>query len=89
MVVDLFIDQAIEDGNLREAQAMLMSLFYIARDRCIGMPVDEKFGLNPIYIIQKYRLDIRVDARFRSNQLAGAIKKLLEKRKKAAQRRPS
>jgi hypothetical protein len=79
-VVDLFLDQALASGKTREAQALLMNLFYIARDRCIGKTADEKFGLNPIHILQKYRLDVRIDGRFRSNQIANAIKKLIAKR---------
>jgi hypothetical protein len=85
-VTDLFIDQSIERGNIREAQAMLMSLTYIARDRCIGKPAHAKFGLNTMEIISKYRLDIRIDARFRSHQLGGAVKRLSQKIEIASRR---
>lgn len=79
-VVDVFIDEALAQRNTREAQAMLISLVYIARDRCIGKTADQKFNLNPIHIIQKYRLDIRLDARFRSHQLGNSIKRLIERK---------
>lgn len=78
-VTDLFIDQTIALGNSREAQAMLMNLVYIGRDRCIGKPAHTKFGLNTSDILSKYRIDIRLDNRFRSHQLANALKMLAKK----------
>jgi hypothetical protein len=87
MIVDLFIDQALRIGNVREAQAMLMTLYYVARDRCLTKPADDKFSLNPIHIIQKYRLDVRLDHRFRSNQLASSIKRLLQKHQQKQSRK--
>ena len=79
MIVDVFIDELLDAGHIRHAQALLMTLIYIARDRCIGKPSGVKFGLNPIYILQKYRLDTRLDARWRSYQLANGIRRLREK----------
>lgn len=79
MIVDVFIDELLDAGETRKAQAILASLYYIARDKCIHKPAGRKFGLNPIYILQKFRLDTRLDARWRSHQIAGAIRRLRDK----------
>lgn len=76
LVVDLFVDELLEAQEFRPAQAALMSLFYIGRDRCADKAAGRKFKMSPLSILQKYRLDVRLDKRWRSHQLAGAIKKL-------------
>jgi hypothetical protein len=85
IIVDVFIDQLLEEGQTRKAQAMLASLYYIARDRCIDKAAGIKFGLNPIYILQKFRLDTRLDARWRSHQIASAIRRLRGKLRRQKQ----
>jgi hypothetical protein len=89
MIVDVFVGQLLEEGQTRKAQAILASLYYIARDRCIDKPAGIKFGLNPIYILQKFRLDTRLDARWRSHQIASAIRRLRDKLRRQGQTPPN
>ncbi len=79
MIVDVFIDDLLQNGEIKKAQAILMNLYYVIRDRCLGKPSHTKFGIDPLPILLKYRLDLRLDSRWRSHQLAGAIERLRKK----------
>lgn len=80
MVVELFIDELLKAGDFRNAQASLISLAFIGRDRCLSKSADLKFSINPIEILQKFRVDARLDHRWRSNQLASLLEKLRTKK---------
>lgn len=76
LILDAFIDDLLVGGEIKKAQAILMSLHYVIRDRCLGKTVHTKFNLDPRSIILNYRLDRRLDYRWRSHQLANSIKRL-------------
>src|SRR6266702_3428158 len=38
IILDVFIDDLLESGQTKKAQAILMSLYYIIRDRSLGKP---------------------------------------------------
>ena len=79
IILDVFIDDLLQQGEVKKVQAILMSLYYVIRDRCLGKPSYTKFKIDPLSIMLKYRLDLRFDNRWRSHQLAGAIGRLRRK----------
>ncbi|AWM02996.2 hypothetical protein [Bradyrhizobium amphicarpaeae] len=79
IILDVFIDDLLQNGETKKAQAILMSLFYVIRDRNLGRPSQTKFQVDPLSILLKYRLDLRLDNRWRSHQLANAISRLRKK----------
>jgi hypothetical protein len=56
----------------------LRSRFSI-RDRFLGKPVHTKFKLDPYSVMLRFRLDKRIDQRWRSHQLANALSRLQKK----------
>jgi hypothetical protein len=80
-VVDLFISELLDAGEFRKAQHALLDLFYIGRDNCLDKPAGKLHSLNPLEILQKYRLDVRLDERWRGFQLTGAINRYRKKMK--------
>ncbi|MGY3407312.1 hypothetical protein ACVWZV_003425 [Bradyrhizobium sp. GM5.1] len=84
LVVEAFIDDHLRRGDFRQAQAMLMNLYYIARDRSLGKMSHLKFGIDPGDILLKFRLDLRLAQTWRTNQLASAIERLKTKASKLA-----
>jgi hypothetical protein len=79
IILDVFIDDLLHKGEIKRAQAILMNLYYIIRDRCLKKPSYVRFNIDPISILLKYRLDLRLDSRWRSHQLAKAIARLRKK----------
>jgi hypothetical protein len=76
LVLEAFIDDLLARGEVKKAQAILMNLHYVIRDRCLGKPVHTKFKLDPRSIMLRFRLDRRIDQRWRSHQLANALRRL-------------
>jgi hypothetical protein len=76
LVLEAFIDDHLRRGEFRQAQALLMSIFYVARDRNLGKPSHLKFGLDPGDILRKFRMDLRLAQTWRTHQLASAIERL-------------
>jgi hypothetical protein len=73
VVVDLFIGELLQTDRLKDAQNALMDLYYIGRDHCLNKAAGKLHSINPLEVLQKYRLDVRLDDRWRSHQLAGCI----------------
>jgi len=79
LVLEAFIDDLLARGEIKRAQAILMNLYYVIRDRCLGRPVHTKFKLDPRSILLRFRLDLRIDQRWRSHQIANALSRLQTK----------
>jgi hypothetical protein len=79
IILDVFIDDLLTRGEVKKAQAILIALYYVIRDRHLGKTSHLKHSIDPLSILLKYRLDIRLDSRWRSHQLANALSKLREK----------
>jgi hypothetical protein len=76
LVVEAFIDQHLGRGEFRQAQAILMSVYYLTRDRALGKPSHLIYGIDPGDILRRFRLDLRLNRTWRAHQLAGAIERL-------------
>jgi hypothetical protein len=79
LVLEAFIDDHLRRNEFRRAQAILMNVYYIARDQNLGQPSHLKFGLDPGDILRKFRLDLRLTQAWRAHQLASAIERLKKK----------
>ena len=82
VVVDLFISELLDAGEFRQAQNALMDLYFIGRDNCLDKPAGKLHSLKPLEILQKYRLDVRLDERWRGFQLTSTINRYREKMQK-------
>jgi hypothetical protein len=76
LVVEAFIDQHLGRGEFRQAQAILMSVYYLTRDRALGKPSHLIYRIDPGDILRRFRLDLRLNRTWRAHQLAGAIERL-------------
>jgi hypothetical protein len=85
MVLEAFIDQHLQRGEFRPAQAILMSVYYVVRDRSLGRPSHVRFGIDPGDILRRFRLDVRLSRVWRSHQLASAIERLKMKSERIMQ----
>jgi hypothetical protein len=79
LVLEAFIDDLLARREIKKVQAILMNLHYVIRDRCLGKPVHTEFKLDPRSIMLRFRLDRRIDQRWRSHQLANALSRLQTK----------
>jgi hypothetical protein len=79
LVLEAFIDDHLRRNEFRQAQALLMSVYYVARDRHLGKPSHLKFGLDPGDILRTFRHDVRLAEVWRAHQLASAIERLSKK----------
>ena len=61
LVLEAFIDELLENNEIREAQDILRSLRYLARDQCYGKAAHLKFNIDPRTILNRYLFDIRLD----------------------------
>jgi hypothetical protein len=86
LVLDSFIDDLLEVGWIKDAQSTLRDLQHVIRRKCLGQIANQKFGIDPTWILEKYLTDNRLDERWRSFQLASSVRRLKE-RADAIQRR--
>lgn len=79
LVLEAFVDNHLRRGEFREAQDILMSVYYLTRDQSVGKASHLKFGIDPGDILRKFRLDLRLANAWRAHQLARAIERLNRK----------
>ncbi|WP_316181434.1 hypothetical protein [Bradyrhizobium sp. SZCCHNRI1009] len=79
LVLDALIDDFLSMGWLKEAQDTLHTLGYVTLKRCYGTTAHLKYGIDPLWIFEKYLTDTRLDERWRKHQLAGSLSRLKRK----------
>ena len=84
IILECFIDEALEAGNLRAAQDALKSIEYVSRSHCQKKSYLH-FDLDPHSIREKYLKDDRLDLRWRVNILDKSISRARRRCKIARQ----
>jgi hypothetical protein len=88
LVVEGFIDDHLRRDEFREAQAILMNVYFLTRDRSLGKPSHVRHTINPGDLLGKFRLDRRLPQTWRAHQLASAIARLKAKSSRITQPKP-
>jgi len=88
LVVQAFVDELLEQNQTRKALAVLSALHFVIRDGHLGKRTDIDHRLDPISVLLNFRLDPRLDSRWRKNQLASSIRRLHQKAA-AVRKRPA
>jgi hypothetical protein len=86
-VLDAFLDDLLENGLTKEAQATLHNLHFVIKES-LHKPSFQRFGLDPRPILVRRLDDTRLDTRWREFNLSGSIRRL-EERLNKLQRAPS
>ena len=75
-----YINEAIEDNDIKEATNCLQILFKYLRSDIHGRQVHRETPIDPIFIIRRFANDDRLDDRYRRHNIASMIQRLEERR---------
>ena len=91
VILGAFVDDLLQEGMRKEAQATLHDLYFVIRGSCLGKIAFHKFGLDPRSILTDHLNDSRLDVRWRKFNLASNIRRLAEReeRLRSVSLRPS
>lgn len=76
-----YINEAIEDNDIKEATTCLQELFRYLRSDIHGRQVHRATSIDPIFIIKSFANDARLDPRYRRHNVASMIQTLEERRR--------
>ncbi|GLS17972.1 hypothetical protein GCM10007874_09880 [Labrys miyagiensis] len=87
IVARLYIEDALADGDIKEAQECLSQILVYLGKNPLGRRVHEELGCDPLEIVEAFHDDVRLDPRYRELTLARGIERLKAKRQSRAAER--
>jgi hypothetical protein len=88
IVVREYINEALEDGDEREAHKCLQEIFKYMRSDTLGSIAHAKTSIDPLEIIIHFADDTRIDERYRKHNISSMISAIKKRRLNKLTRTP-